>query len=140
MNSKIYLNEKLIDEGKRLIGLLDAVRFSVRAALWMKLSENQVWNLVIASPEVRINGSKLGYKKVLSILSKIKDADLSLEDIVLIGDQQPMIQILSSALSTGDGISGISFVNNSINGQIFPESYIYRINPNQSVKKIFNRE
>ena len=117
----------LIDNGKQLLEQLDESQFPVAAALWMADPEPGEWRLIIASPEVRVNGSKQAYRRVQTIVKRLNTGFLSLANIRVIDSDDPLIKLLKLAVRTGPGISGMTFVRNSINGTLFPDSYIYRV-------------
>jgi len=48
-------------------------------------------------------------------------------DITVVKDNDPLVVLLRKAISTGLGISGVRFTNNSINGTFIDDAYIYRL-------------
>jgi hypothetical protein len=123
------LTQDMIDAGRKLIEDLDKAELSIRAALWLYLSETNVWRMIFAMPEVRIDGPRKVYKKVQMVLKKTPDDQLkiALRDISVVDDFDPLIKLLKSALKTGSGISGVRFSSNTINGHLIKDAYIYRL-------------
>lgn len=56
---------------------------------------------------------------------------VSLNDVGVTDTSSTLVNLLRTAISTGDGISGIRFSRNTINGTFIEDSYIYRININK---------
>jgi len=126
---KEILTREMIEAGADLTRRLDEARLKVNASLWLYIPDSNLWRLIIASPAVRKDGPKKVYRKIQSILSKIPgDASIiRLNDISVVEDNDPLIILLRIALRTGDGISGIRFSKNTINGHFIEDTYIYRI-------------
>jgi len=126
---KEILTREMIEAGADLTRRLDEARLKVNASLWLYIPDSNLWRLIMASPAVRKDGPKKVYRKIQSILSKIPgDASIiRLNDISVVEDNDPLIILLRIALRTGDGISGIRFSKNTINGHFIEDTYIYRI-------------
>jgi hypothetical protein len=126
---KHSLSDEMISAGAELTRRLDASRFIVSASLWLYIPETDGWRFVIGSPEVRTRGPRWAYKQVQSVISKMPEAQakIPLKDITVIDSNDPLITLLRVAIKTGDGISGIRFSQNVINGTPIEDAYIYRI-------------
>jgi hypothetical protein len=126
---KESLSSEMISAGAELVGRLDQARFIVSAALWFYLEETNDWRFIIGSPEVRTHGPKKAYKQVQTVVSKMPEgqAKISLKDITVVDSNDPLIVLLRSAITTGNGIANIRFSHNVINGTLIEDSYIYRI-------------
>ena len=126
---KESLSSEMIFAGIELIRRLDETQFIVSASLWLYIPEINAWRFIIASPEVRTQGPKKAYKKVQSVLSKIPEDQpkIPLKDITVYDSNDPLISLLRVSIKTGDGISGIRFNRNVINGVLIEDAYIYRI-------------
>lgn len=126
---KESLSSEMISVGAELIRRLDEARFVVSASLWLYTAENNSWRFIIGSPEVRLHGPKQAYRQVQGVISRIpvEQVRISLKDITVIDSNDPLLSLLRIALKTGDGISGIRFSHNVINGTLIEDSYIYRI-------------
>ena len=101
----------------------------MNAGLWLYMEEPNAWRLVLASPYVTKKGPKKAYKKIQSVMSK-KPEDrkvLSLAQISAVEHDKPIVALLRKAVKTGDGISGVRFTRNAVNGQFIEDSYIYRM-------------
>lgn len=127
---KESLSSEMIAAGAELTRRLDAAaRFVVSASLWLYTAENNTWRFVIGSPEVRSHGPKQAYRQVQSVISRIpvEQVRIALKDITVIDSNDPLLSLLRMALKTGDGVSGIRYTHNVINGTLIEDSYIYRI-------------
>lgn len=125
---KSALVERSVEAGKSLIAELDR-RSSVpiRSAFW-NYSDETGWKLVLASPIVRDRrGLQNAYREVHKALSTIPDTDLSVSDVALVADTDPVVRLLAGAVSTGPtSLSRIRFKGNSINGVFIEDALIYR--------------
>ena len=129
---KEILTKEMIEAGAELTGLLDQAPLVVSASLWLYIPESNIWRLIIASPEVRTYGPKKVYQKIQPVLSQILEKPgIGLKDISVVEDNKPLIALLRMAIRTGDGISGIRFSKNTINGQFIEDAYIYRMTLNE---------
>jgi hypothetical protein len=126
---KEILTKEMIESGAELTRLLDRAQLTVSASLWLYIPESNIWRLTIASPEVRTCGPKKVYQKIQSVLSQIPEEQPSvgLKDISVVENDNALISLLRIAIRTGDGISGIRFSKNTINGQFIEDAYIYRM-------------
>lgn len=123
------LTPEMIRSGEVLVAELDKRDLSVRGAFWLLLADQDVWRLVIASPEVRHSGPKAVYRKIRAALGKLPSGVTRVEtkDVSVVDERSPLYLQLRSAISTGPGLSGIRFSRNVINGQMIEDAYLYRI-------------
>ncbi len=126
---KESLSGEMLSAGAELTRRLDESRFIVSASLWFYISESNTWRFIIASPEVRTQGLKKAYKQVQSVVSRISEGQtkIPLKDITLADSKDSLISLLKVAIKIGDGISGIRFSQNMINGVLIEDAYIYRL-------------
>lgn len=130
----MYLNEPLnaemIKAGADLTGELDKAGLAVKASFWFYMVESQTWRMIIASPRVSSIGPKIVYQKVQKAISKldaISQNKVSLQNVSVVENNHPIVNLLRMAIQTGNGINGIRFSNNTINGQFIEDAYIYRL-------------
>ena len=123
------LTQAMIDAGRQLLELLDRQNLRVLAGLWFYFPESDRWRFVIASPEVRVRGPHAAYRKIEALARKVPNASevFAPGDLTVVKDNDPLIVLLRRAISTGPGISGARFTNNSINGTFIEDAYIYRL-------------
>ena len=126
---KEVLTKEMIEAGAELTRLLDQTPLVVSASLWLYIPESNIWRLIIVSPEVETSGPRKVYQKIQPVLSQILEEKLSigLKDISVVENNNPLIALLRMAIRTGDGISGIRFSRNTINGHFIEDAYIYRM-------------
>ena len=127
------LTTEMIDAGRALLALLDSQKFHARACFWFYFSESDRWRFVVASPEVRVRGPHAAYQRVHALARKVPDVTevFAPGDVTVVKDNDPLVLLLRKAISTGPGISGIRFTNNSINGTFIDDAYIYRLPQSQ---------
>ena len=126
---KESLSGEMISAGAELTRCLDDAKFLVSASLWYYMSDTNVWRLIIASPKVEVLGIKKAYKQIQSVIFKMPEdkPKISLKDITVIDPKDPLVSLLRVAIKTGDGISGMRFSQNIINGVLIEDTYIYRL-------------
>ena len=125
-----FLSEPMIEAGKRLIERLDESDSEVQAAFWMFFPDEKCWKLIIASESVEHDGPRQFYKRVVEANKKANESEsvVSLHDVSVTDTSDTFVNLLRTAISTGDEISGIRFSRNAINGTFIEDSYIYRVN------------
>src|SRR5438552_11594927 len=126
---KESLSNEMISAGSELTRRLDESTFLVSAAFWLYETDSNAWRFIIGSPEVRNRGLKAAYKQVQSVVAAIPEGQpkISLKDISVVDSNDPLVSLMRVAIKTGNGISGIRFSRNMINGVLIEDAYIYRI-------------
>jgi len=123
------LTDQLITDGKNLLKELDKSPIRIDSALWLYFPEEGYWKLMLSFPNIEKKGPRAAYGKIQKTLAKIKEKhQLTLSDVTLAKSDESLFRLLKSAVHTGPGISDIRFSNNVINGQLIPDTYIYRLN------------
>ena len=122
------LSNQMTEAGAKLIERLDADNSEVKSAFWFFSPEDNKWKLIIASPLVGSDGPKKFYKRVIEANrnANAEEVIVSLHDIEVVNTNRQIVQLMKSAVKTGDGISGIRFSRNTINGVFIEDAYIYR--------------
>lgn len=123
------LSSEMISAGAEFARHLLNSQLITDGLLWLYSPENNAWSFVIASPEVRTRGPKKVYQDVRAVLSRIpKDEQrIPFDSIVVLDSNDPLILLLRTAITTGQGISGIRFSRNVINGVLIDDAYIYKL-------------
>ena len=119
------LVESQIDDGQRLIEQLDRDGFEVRAAFWVKTSEEGLWHLYIASPSVDEAKQGEAYRKVYASLSRIPDSWISPSDIKLINDANLISQDIVAVRNRHPARTPIRYRGKRIGNISIIEVYIY---------------
>lgn len=124
------LTDSMMKSGAKLIERLDANGSEIKSAFWLYFSEEKTWKLVIASPLVDSEGPREYYKRVVKANSEASEQEeiISLNDVGVTNPSTQIVQLLKFMIGTGDGISGIRFSRNTINGVFIEDAYIYRSN------------
>ena len=84
------LVEFQIDAGQRLLVQLLRDGFRVKTSFWAKTAEEGIWFLYVASPIVEEKGLAGAYRDLQSSLQRLQGIPLSLSEIKLIGQSNPM--------------------------------------------------
>ena len=126
---KEILTKEMIQAGADLIRRLDEAHLEVNASLWLYIPDANLWRLVIASPAVTAEGPKRVYQNIQSVLSQGPDDayEVTLSDISVVENTDPLITLFRIAVKTGMGISGLRFSRNTINGHFIEDAYLYRV-------------
>jgi hypothetical protein len=125
---KESLSDRMVSAGSDLVRRLDQAGLTVTAALWFYDPEANSWRLIIGSPDVGTRGLKAIYGEVQSVLVTLpEDQSIPFKDISVVDADDPLIALLRGAIRTGDGIAGITFSRNMINGTLIEDSFIYRL-------------
>jgi hypothetical protein len=99
------------------------------AAFWFFFPDESTWRLVLALPAMETEEPQEVYRKVLDVMNRrVRDLSRPTDAIGLAPPDVPIAQLLRSAIHTGsEGVAGIRFTHNVINGQLVDDAYIYRV-------------
>ena len=124
------LSSPMVQAGFNLIERLDNSGSQIKSAFWLYFSEDKAWKLIIASPLVDSEGPREFYRKIVNAnaIADENEEVISLNDIGVTGPNNHIVQLIKIAVTTGEGISGLRFSRNTINGNYIEDSYIYRSN------------
>jgi hypothetical protein len=123
------LTDEMIMAGAELIRRLDQSGLEPDAAFWQYFSDLQEWKLVIVEVKLEHLGPREIYKGIQRVMSQASDelGGLPLDSVTLAKPDSLVVSLLRHAVRTGEGISGIRFTNNVINGTLVEDAYIYRL-------------
>lgn len=124
------LTEEMISAGASLTKRLDEENLDIKGSFWFLETEKESWELVIVSPLVESEGPRSLYEKVVQANKKAGESEsiIPLNNIEVVSERNELVNLLRTAISTGDGISGIRFTRNAIDGHFIEDAYIYRLN------------
>ena len=117
----------LVDEGTRLVKLLDDSKLKPRAAMWVYNSETDIWKLWIV-PAAGID-DKLEFYRLLAQVISAHRAELPSFDISSVefkADTHPAVKGLGAMLRM-DGLGSAHFSNNRFNGFLLPDGIVLRM-------------
>jgi hypothetical protein len=122
------LSEKMIQAGVKLVERLDADAANIKSALWLYFPDSRNWKLILAPETVETDGPRKIYEKIQGANRNAAESEeiVSLNDIVVTTPKHELISVLAMMVGTGQGISGIRFTRNNINGLYIDDAYIYR--------------
>lgn len=128
---KEYLSDSMIKAGAELTRILihDEMEWPVAASMWYYFPEENRWKLLFSSSSVGKEGPKHAYKHIQEAIGRLPEdtPKVNLQDISVMDTTHPLISLMKIAIRTGEGISGIRFSKNAINGQLIEDAYIYRL-------------
>lgn len=127
--AKTALVDKAVSDGERVVRKLDEMSTSVKGAFWLLSDDGGGWSLFVATPWVDQVGRINAYKRIGEALKSLgADVDIDLRDVSVVSPNSPLVRLFRSAIKTGEGINGIRFSKNVINGTFIEDAYIYRMN------------
>jgi hypothetical protein len=99
------------------------------AALWFLFPEEETWRLLLALPAMAADPAQSVYARLLEIVTRAPGIEhFSFDTVGLMPPESPLVGLLGVAIQTPpDAVAGIRFSNNTINGQLIPDAYIYRL-------------
>ena len=124
---KEALTEEMIKTGAFVVEALDRQNFIVDAALWLYLADINQWRLLLASPEVHVEGPRKVYTRLLQAIRNAHVHGVSLENLAVLDSQDPFIQLFKRVVRTSRGSSPQRFSRNTINGQFIEDALVYRM-------------
>src|SRR3712207_2306588 len=87
---KTILVERDIEEGRKLLDLVDAADIPVVAAYWLYRIESGRWRLVLATPLVETVGSTYVYRRLREMFEAGAGVDVALDDVSVVGPRDPI--------------------------------------------------
>lgn len=126
------LVDRDIRRGEAIVRALDNaadVSMHPTAALWFLFREEESWRLLLALPAMATDPAQSVYARLLEIVTQAPEIEhFSFDTIGLMPPESPLVDLLGVAIQTpADAVAGIRFSNNTINGQLIPDAYIYRL-------------
>jgi hypothetical protein len=121
----VTLVENRIEEGQRLLDLLEKEGVAVRAACWVKPFERDRWSLYIATPSVDEKGMLGAYLQLVTVLGLMGDGWLTTSDIALVGERHPIVQDALDILRRFPHRKPIPSPRTLVGGISVEEIYVY---------------
>ncbi|AYQ31650.1 hypothetical protein [Runella sp. SP2] len=116
------LVESDIERSKRIIKRLDNSGLKFPIVFWMYDDDADNWKLVLSRDDINKLGKRHYYKQLIDIISNSHlDDGLT---ITLMDSNESLIKSLKTVVTMPNSW----FVGNTINGKVFPDSYLHRVN------------
>jgi hypothetical protein len=117
------LVESRIEQGEKLLRLLDDADLKIYAAYWMLSEESESWILNFASKKLSVLGLRGSYGRLQSVLLE-SEVDIPLHAMHVLDPADRYLNLLTSSVRVDN--SRVTFSNNVIDGIRLPEMVIYR--------------
>lgn len=88
----VTLVENQIDEGQRLLDQLAKTGIAVRAACWIKPTQEDRWSLYLATPSADEKEPLEAYRQLISALRSLETDWLTSSDVILVGEKHPIVK------------------------------------------------
>jgi hypothetical protein len=124
---KEVLTDGMIAAGEELVKGLDVRGWPVEDALWFYDSDNNRWQLMIASPKVDTDGPQQSYSFIRGALDNLPNASsaMNLFDVTVRSPTDRLIEVIGKQLNTGPGIHRRRF-RGAVGGQYIDDALLYR--------------
>jgi len=127
------LVENRIDDGRKLINLLNQKGFALSAVCWVKTSEEGDWYLYIATPVVDQKGAADAYREVYGVLTSISGTSVSVSDVKLVGANNPITKDILGIRERYPGKHPTFSRRSQLGSVAVDEGYIYPLGPTPEV-------
>jgi hypothetical protein len=99
------------------------------AAPWFLFPDEDSWRLILALPAMAADSAQSVCARLPDIVTHApRVGNFNSDAVGLMSPENPLVNLLSVAIQTpADEVAGIRFSNNTINGQLIPDPYIYRL-------------
>jgi hypothetical protein len=115
-----------VELGNQILGLLDAAKFPVPVALWIRRGEEERWRLLLASPLYEKLGARGAYEKLIETLWP-SNQDWVRSPIQLQSTRTPLVRELRRIFRRAASVAGMRLGGQMIGGVWVDEAYVYRI-------------
>ena len=123
------LSQEMIDAGRELTQRLDRHNLPIAAAMWLYLSESDLWRLIIASPIVEECGPRRAYQLIQKELRAApqKVQVISLGDISAVEPNSPLVSPFHGLKKVSSPPVGVRVSRSTFNGHFVEGAYIYKL-------------
>ncbi len=115
-----------VEMGHRILGVLDAARFPVPVALWIRRGDEDKWRLLLATPLYDRLGPGRAYRKLVDTLWDTEH-DWVHSPVQLDSTRKPLIRALRQIFGKTASVSGMRFGGQMIGNTWVDDAYVYRI-------------
>ena len=128
------ITPELIEAGRSLLIALDTQAPRFDAALWLMNEESGRWRLVLASRNIRKNGSVKLYQQVAKVIEKLDMAHLIWIGMISIVDlHTPIVEALRQRLGTAASVDGARLDDATIGSTRILGCVLYRLSAKQKL-------
>jgi hypothetical protein len=125
-----FVPESAILAGHELITRLDRKKLKIRAALWLRGTDDPEWALYVASSLLKKEGPRRLYVSIQSELRALPEhlqAGLTVANIHLLAVDAPLLSTLKLVVITpATAVMRVQLHRNIVNGELLPDCLIYR--------------
>jgi hypothetical protein len=119
------LVEPQIDDGFRVVKRLVGGGFPVAAAFWVRSGEERRWKLYVASKLFDESGPSAAAGKVVEAVLQLEDPWITISDITVVGERNPITQDVLRVLNRRPGPMAIRLRQPVLGNLETEEAYIY---------------
>ena len=124
------LTATMIDAAERLLRQLDSVGFYFSAAAWVRDEASEEWRFYIVTP-LHDRGPRRLYASLLRLYRlQVLVEPIEYEEIRFTSSSERKFETLAASdMFRFEGLGQARFIKTTINGVMFPEMLIYRMEP-----------
>jgi hypothetical protein len=123
---QVTLVENLIADGQKLLERLAHEREDVRAAGWIKTSEEGMWLLYLALPGVKKAGTRDAYRRIQAVIRGMPQPFwLRLVDVKVIDSANPLAVAAADFQRRYGATKLLAYPNDHLGGVSIEGAYIY---------------
>ena len=115
-----------IEFGECILGLLDAAKYPLTAALWIFEKEEERWTLLLVTPLYERAGMGEAYGRLDAAL-RPAGYYAGLLPIRLEGNRSPFMKDLRRSLGKASRVEGLRFGSERLGNQWIADAYLYRL-------------
>lgn len=122
------VDRELVDEGARLVRLLDAERAGPDTAFWLWFRDVGDWRLMLSGGDLMRGGPASARGRVRRHLANRETfRRLSENRVGIARADARSVEVIEGAVQTGPGIHGVRIPDNVFNGVRLRGAYVYRV-------------
>jgi hypothetical protein len=116
-----------IEFGEEVLSALDAAKFPITVALWLRETQEDAWELVLGTPLYDRPGPKDAYRRLTAAFSADGRVPMGDLPIRLESNRRPLIKGLRRLFAKAASVKGMRLGLQSIGDVWIDDAYVYRI-------------